>query len=222
LGRVLGAPTNGVVRMDTQRADTEVRAPATLGAGLGGWWFLVGGPAEGQTWRFVLPRRWWWALSTFVLGWARGGDRLGNPSHGGHRGPRRCGTNLKICPGREGGAILRRVVWSRVDDWFWMDTQRGSHGGSPSRGAGGGPRPRMLFGGCPAETGWETRPTAHTEVRPPRHAFSGPGPRWFFDSDAAETGWETYPTRRQVGKPVPRRTQRSAASWDKFENLSGA
>jgi hypothetical protein len=51
--RIVGGPTNGFVRMHTQRADTEVRAPVVLGVCPGGRGFLVGGPTEGQTWRFV-------------------------------------------------------------------------------------------------------------------------------------------------------------------------
>jgi hypothetical protein len=238
LGRVVGGPTNGLARMDAQRADTEVRAPRHALSGPGPRWFfdsdaaetgwetyptadtevraavaLVVGPGHGcclantqrrqvgkpiprRTQRSGLPWRWWWAQATGVVWRILSGDRLGNLSHGGHRGP-------------------------------------------GSRGAGGGPGSRMLFGGYSAETGWKTYPTADTEVRAPRHAFSGPGPRWFFDSDAAETGWKTYPTadtevrapvalvvgpghgcclantqRRQVGKPIPRGDRLGNPSYD--------
>jgi hypothetical protein len=82
--------------------------------------------------------------------------------------------------------------------------------------------------GLAAETGWETRPTGRTQRSAASwdkfENLSGPcggAPvtlvfvpvdSGFLVGLAAETGWETRPTGR---------TQRSAASWDKFENLSG-
>jgi hypothetical protein len=63
--RVVGGPTNGLVRMDTQRADTEVRAPATLNLEYGAvrrFSFLR--PGRGCVERDVQPEK-----SVFVVGW---------------------------------------------------------------------------------------------------------------------------------------------------------
>jgi hypothetical protein len=112
--QVVGGPGGGCVRMSAQRADTEVRAPATLNLEYGAV----------RRFSFIGPRRAW------VDGDVPPGGRVFDTQAGG----------------------LRHGRWA----------------------APGHDLPRM---GTP---------------------------------------------RRQVGKPIPRLTRRSAALWDKFENLSGA
>jgi hypothetical protein len=79
------------------------------------------------------------------------------------------------------------------------------HRGPGSRDAGCGP-------GWMVVLGWWSSGGTNLEVRPPAALVVGP----------VDVCFGLGPRRRQVGKPVPRRTQRSAALWDKFENLSGA
>ena len=121
----------------------------------------------------------------------------------------------------------------------------------------GGPGARCVVDEDAAETGWETRPTAHTEVRAPvalnleygavrRFSLSGPrrpcvegdvpprGRAFFSHSrrpEAYATGGgqpqETNcrgctPSGDRLGNPSHSSHGGPPASWDKFENLSGA
>jgi hypothetical protein len=102
----------------------------------------------------------------------------------------------------------------------------GGHGGLGSCGAWCGPSPRCFFDSDAVETGWETYPTADTEVR--AHATRGVVPgnegfrmdtqRWLTQRFALPGMRFLVPgrgvfliqtQRRQVGKPIPRRTRRS-------------